>query len=488
MKNLFKKSLLFVSIFLLLGSNAFANTPKYVFMFIGDGLSHTQAQITNYYLDSLKQDTDASLAKKKTLKSQKQLSFMNFDAIGITTTFDSTSFAPDSASTATSLATGMKTHSGTINMNENFTKSYETISEKVKKQLGYKVGIVSSVTLNHATPAAYYAHNMSRNNYYQIALELVNSDFDYFAGGEISKHDNEGKSTSIYEIAKENGYTVVFKDQAKASKISNKDNKVIIIGEDAEGALPYETDRKKNMWALADYVKKGIEVLDNDTGFFMMVESGKIDWAGHQNDAHSVIYDTIAFDNAIKVAFDFYKKHPEDTLIVVTGDHETGGLTIGFAGTQYDTFLYQLKGQKGSYDEFTKIVDAHAEKKSSFETVFSDIRNFFGLSLASDKKVANKRLILNDYELAKIKQAYQYAIQKESIDKSTNLLSYGYYNPLAITVMQILNNKSGVDFTSFAHTGSSVGTYAHGVGSEEFAGFYDNTDIYRGLARLLNVK
>ena len=106
-------------------------------------------------------------------KSKDVLEFLEFPVAGSAQTYDSTSFCPDSASTATSLSTGHKTYSGTINMNENATESYETITEKLYKQLGYKIGIVSSVNLNHATPAAFYCHQESRSNYYDIGLELI---------------------------------------------------------------------------------------------------------------------------------------------------------------------------------------------------------------------------------------------------------------------------------------------------------------------------
>ncbi len=412
------------------------------------------------------------------LHSENRLSYLDFESVGITTTYDSTSFAPDSASTATSIATGYKTHSGTINMDETFTVAYETIAEQLKDE-GYKIGIVSSVTINHATPAAFYAHNASRNNYYDIGLELVESGFDYFAGGEISKHDNSGESESIYTLAEAAGYTVVLKDQDAAESITADDGKVIIIGEDADGALPYEMDRDEDMWALANYVEKGIEVLDNDNGFFMMVESGKIDWACHANDAAASIYDTIAFDNAIQEAYDFYEAHPDETLIIVTGDHETGGMTIGYAGTEYDTFLAQLSGQQGSYDMFESMVEGYVENQTSFDDVMIDVEAFFGLG--------GDGLSLTDYELEKIQAAYNVSVLGETIDENEHNAIYGGYDPLAVTVLHVLNNKSGVDFTSFSHTGVTVGTYAVGVGSERFEGFYDNTAIYDGMAGLMNV-
>ncbi len=459
--------------------------PKYVFMFVGDGLSHVQTQMTNYYLDAINGDAVSPLDKgENILKSEERLSYMGFDAAGITTTYDSTSFTPDSASTASSLSTGKKTHSGVISMDESMTVEYETIAEKVKEQLGYKVGIITSVTLNHATPAAYYAHNASRNNYYEIGLDLVESNFDYFAGGEISKYDNKGTAESVYDIAEKAGYKVVLKNQSEAEKITAKDGKVIIIGEDADGAIPYEVDRKAGMWALSNFVSKGIDVLDNDNGFFMMVEAGKIDWACHANDAKASIYDTIAFDNAIKEAYDFYLQHPDETLIVVTGDHETGGMTIGYAGTSYDTFLAQLEGQKGSYDVFEAKVANYKANQTSFDDVMDDIADFFGIA----KEGVDATLTLTDYEIDKIRTAYNVSVLGQSVDKNKHAELYGGYDPLAVTVLHILNNKSGVDFTSFSHTGVTVGTFAHGVGCEYFNGFYDNTEIFDSLATIMNVK
>lgn len=107
---------------------------------------------------------------------------------------------------------------------------------------------------------------------------------------------------------------------------------------------------------LSDYVKKGIEVLDNDTGFFMMVEGGKIDWACHANDAAATITDTVAMDEAVGKAVDFYNEHPDETLILVTGDHETGGLTIGFAGTDYEYISCKYQYQKISYAKFCSVM------------------------------------------------------------------------------------------------------------------------------------
>ncbi|WP_409966851.1 alkaline phosphatase [Bengtsoniella intestinalis] len=467
--------------------------PKYVFVFIGDGLSHVQTQLTNYYLDAMSQDAVAPLAQddievsadrdlSAILTSTPQLTYMGFESTGITTTYDSTSFCPDSASTASSIATGNKTHSGAISVAEDLVTEYATMAEQMH-DMGMKVGIVSSVTINHATPAAFYAHDWSRDNYYDIGLDLIDSGFEYFAGGAINKPDNSGTATSIYTLAEQAGYTVVNADQAAAEKITAADGKVIITGEDTNGgALPYEFEREEDMWALSDYVSKGIEVLDNDNGFFMMVEAGKIDWACHANDAYSAIGETIAFSNAIDEAVAFYNQHPDETLIIVTGDHETGGMTVGYVSTWYDTFLAQLSSQTGSYDTINATITADIEAGASFETVLADIEAFCGLTTD-----AGEALSLTDYEIAKLQTAYDVQFEGLELDAELSTELYGGYKPVAITVMTLMNNKSGVDFTSTSHTGVTVGTYAQGVGSELFNGFYDNTDIYNNVAQIMGL-
>ena len=138
------------------------------------------------------------------LDGPEYLNFMNFEAAGSAVTYDSNSFCPDSASTATSISTGHKTYSGTINMDETGTTAYETIAEQLKAQKNWEIGIISSVNLNHATPAAFYAHQASRNNYYEIGQELIASDFDYFAGGGLlSPTGKEEDQANLYDLAKE---------------------------------------------------------------------------------------------------------------------------------------------------------------------------------------------------------------------------------------------------------------------------------------------
>ena len=474
-----------------------AVAPKYVFLFIGDGMSYPQIQSTADYLGAL-DDEDYWQAQPSLddnqgaiLDGPSYLNFMNFEAAGSAVTYDSNSFAPDSASTATSIATGYKTYSGSINVDETGTIEYETIAEKLHSQKGYSVGVITSVNLNHATPAAFYAHQASRSSYYEIGLELIDSGFEYFAGGGLlSPTGKEGDQEDLYALAAKAGYTVA-KTHAEAEKVNANTAKTILIDEDLadSDAMAYEIDRTEDMWSLADYVAKGIEVLsDDEDGFFMMCEGGKIDWACHANDAASTIHDTQALADAVQVAIDFAAEHPQETLIVVTGDHETGGLTIGFAGTDYDTYLDLLESQKISFAKYdSDYVAGYKENKTPFEDVLKDVEELFGLKVQGEE---GDKLVLTDYELEQLRAAYEKSVNGTAASQyeQEEYVLYGTYEPLSVTITHIINNKSGVSFTSYSHTGLPVAVLAHGVNAEVFNGYYDNTQVYVKLADMLDVQ
>ena len=477
--------------------NANLKTPKYVFLFIGDGMSYPQIQSTADYLGALN-DEDYFQAQPSLddnqgaiLDGPEYLNFMNFEAAGSAVTYDSNSFAPDSASTATSIATGYKTYSGSINVDETGTVEYETIAEKLHSQKDYSIGVITSVNLNHATPAAFYAHQASRNDYYDIGLELIDSEFEYFAGGGLLSPDGaDGNQENLYDLAEAAGYQVV-NTQADAEALTADDDKVIVIDEHLadSDAMAYEIDRTDDMWSLADYVEKGIEVLSDDRdGFFLMCEGGKIDWACHANDAASTIHDTIALADAVQVAIDFAAEHPSETLILVTGDHETGGLTIGFAGTDYDTYLTLLENQKISFAKYdSDYVADYKANKTSFEEVLADVEELFGLKTEGEE---GDKLVLTEYELEQLRAAYEKSVNGTAASQyeQEEYVLYGTYEPLSVTITHIINNKSGVSFTSYSHTGLPVAVLAHGVNAEVFNGYYDNTEIYDKLADMLDVQ
>jgi alkaline phosphatase len=257
------------------------------------------------------------------------------------------------------------------------------------------------------------------------------------------------------------------------------------------GAMPYAMDMTDKDITLPQFTAKAIEMLDNPKGFFLMVEGGKIDWACHANDAAASIKNTLAFDDAVEEALTFAEKHPKDTLIVVTGDHECGGLTLGFAGTKYEADLSLLKAQKVSFQKFTdEIVKAYKKDKAGSYNI-ADIRPIitenFGLKFEGDTKA--DPMVLEPHQIAQIEDAFRHTLagEKAGSKNPETYVLYGEYDPLSVTLTHILNNKSGLAWTSYKHTGVPVTTSATGVGASLFHGFYDNTDIAKKIMTVMGV-
>ena len=446
-------------------------SPKYVFMFIGDGMSSPQTNAAQVYNGN---NVSGAIELEK-------LTFTQFPVVGLQYTQDSTSFCPDSASTATSLSSGFKTHSGVIGMGVDKVTAGETIAEKVKQQLGWKVGIISSVTLNHATPAAYYAHIASRNDYYEIGEQMAASGFDYFAGGSLLENDGD----ALYEVLEDAGYTVT-SDRDTILSLNADSGKVYAVSPELQddGAMKYALDMDDDDITLAEFVRKGIDVLYNEKGFFLMCEGGKIDWAGHANDAVANISDTIALDEAVEVALEFAFQHPDETLIIVTGDHETGGMTIGYAATGYDTAFDIMKNQKMSFVAFDEYVaNEKAAGTFDFDRLMEMVEDEFGLTApGTDNDMP--ALVMNEYEYARLQKAYE-DDRSGNTDGYEESLLYGGYNPISITLTHIINNKAGI---GYAHTGLPVPVYAFGEGAEVFGGAYDNTEVAKKLFALCDVE
>ncbi|MCF0136818.1 MAG: alkaline phosphatase [Oscillospiraceae bacterium] len=468
-------------------------TPKYVFMFIGDGMGNPQVAATQYYVGS-QENPDAAMP------TPAQLSFTGFESLGMVTTYDASSFCPDSASTATSMASGEKTLSGVINYSVDKTEAFKLITEYAH-EAGMKVGVISSVSLDHATPAAYYSKAESRKLYYEIATQGISGEtLDFLGGGGFLNPDGTetnketGETTTrenLFEMAESNGWTLANTNEAIRALNSNSGRTLAInpVLQDSQ-SMTYEIDRVRmeeegqDVLALADFVDAGIRVLDNDEGFFLMCEGGKVDWSGHANDAATSIYETIGFSNAVQVAIDFANEHPDETLIIVTADHETGGMTIGFATTAYDTHFGYLANQTTSFTDFDAVIAGLRENGAGFEDALAAIRENYGLTTEQDQDMS-----LTEAEVEKLKAAFELSMQGagERVIGENEEYLYGGYEPLSMAVSHIINNKAGLSYTSYAHTGLQIPVYACGVGAENFAGLYDNTGIFTRTMEVLGL-
>ncbi len=442
--------------------------PKYVFMFIGDGMGNPQVAATQYYLGSVA-NPDAEYPVPG------QLSFTQFPYLGMMTTYDASSFCPDSASTATSMASGEKTLSGVINYDVTLTTPFKLITEYAK-EAGKKIGVISSVSVDHATPAAYYAKQPSRNAYYDIALQAVTgTTVDFLGGGGFKKQADE-----LLNKAAELGWKLPATNDEIRS-LTASDGRVLAISPVLQdsSSICYEIDRVRreaegeDILSLAEFVQSGIQVLDNENGFFLMCEGGKVDWSGHANDAATSIHETKALSDAVQVALDFAAAHPDETLIIVTADHETGGMTIGFATTAYDTHFNYLTNQTISFTDFDGVIAALREKSATFAEAMVEVEKYYGLTLTPDQP-----LTLTDADVAALKTAYAMSMGTGAMTDAEAALLYGGYEPFSMAVSHIINNKAGLSYTSYAHTGLQIPVYATGVGAERFSGMYDNTDIF----------
>lgn len=405
-----------------------AATPKNVILFIGDGMSTPQRMT----------------AEEFAIKDGRSKLFINHLPMQATTrTCSASSLVTDSAAAATAIACGTKTYNHAIGVDPDRKKL--TSCAEVAKAKGRKVGIVTTVTINHATPAGFYAHRADRGDGYGIGLDLIASNFDFFAGGGCDRHDDKSHKEykgDIYELAKKSGYTFAKQDR-KAFDAMKPGTKSWYVA--SSGVMPYtiDADDWKDVPTLAELTEKALKMLENPNGFFLMVEAGKIDYAGHANDAAANLREVLALDDAVKVALKYHKKHP-DTLVIVTGDHETGGMTMGIANTGYSFYMDRLASQKRSADALGAYVNS--KKPQSFAEVKDFITENYGLS--------GKEL--------------------ESVERA-------FGGDMVSAVKRAVSAKCGIGWTSNSHTALPVLTTSIGPGSDLFTGFIDNTDISKTI-------
>lgn len=488
---------------------------KYAFFFLGDGMSTSQIQTTEAALaTNYAKSVNLALGPNAgdlnadyLLNPNNRLYMTQLPVSGMQTTYDAFSLNTDSASSGTAFASGIKTLSGVINMDPSKKQSYKSVAELAHDR-GMKVGILTSVSLDHATPASYYAATPSRSYYNNIATQLAQSGYEFFGGGGFvspNKAEATGDtSNDVMALLTLNGYTVLNNRQAITNLNTTPKSKVVAINSwlQDSSAMPYNLDKinydtQKANLSLAEMTGvaianlEGLDKKDGGKGFFIMVEGGKIDWACHANDALSAIADTVDFDNAIAQALEFYNRYPDETLLVVTGDHETGGMSVGHATTGYKAYYDKLFGQKASFQYFTATIwPEHKQKYAqSYDFTKADnfaksqemldlMKNVFGLDYNT----------LNDYQKQKLEDAYDKSMSgKNNNVSAANSFLYGSYEPITVTITHILNEQAGIGWTSYAHTGQPVPVFAIGKESERFAGFYDNTDIAKQLAKALGI-
>jgi alkaline phosphatase len=453
--------------------------PRYVFLFIGDGMGAAQVALAEAWKAS--HDGD-STGFSPTV-------FSRFPVRGEVTTHCAVRRITESAAAATAMAGGSKAGEAVIGLDPHDNAPMRSLAEEAR-DAGVPVGIMTSVSVNHATPAAFYAHVDSRDKYWEIGRQLTTSRMPLFAGGGFQEPVGKpGKNQpDLHDLAKQKGFRIV---QHRDSLASLKTLPAILFSPAPAGgtALPWAMDpADPSQPRLADFVGTGIRLLEGDNGFFLMAEGGKVDWACHANDARAAIGEVWDLDAAVQLALEFGRKHPDETLILVTADHETGGLSLGngLRGYQSDFGLLtrQRLSQERLADSLRVPFEAGLGKLDSarhFATMIAEIGRWTGLG-------QDPRLGLDRDDTLELARAYSLSLPGRRPVAGLDAAYWGRNPPLALAATRILGRKAGVGWTSLAHTALPVPLYAWGVGADRFGGRLDNTDIPARIRSLVGWK
>ncbi|NOR33698.1 MAG: alkaline phosphatase [Bacteroidales bacterium] len=277
--------------------------PSNIIFLIGDGMGLSAVSTGFYYGDQ-------------------PSVFKRFQEIGLQQTSSAIEKVTDSAASGTALATGTKTYNGAIGV-DTAKVSLQNIAELVAS-MGWSTGVVATSTISHATPASFYAHVEQRSMEEEIAVQLLNSEIDFFAGGGRAKFNERADSTDILLLATDLGFTIDTTGLPAPGSL-NGDQKYGFLPQ--AGAMPSMIEGRGDFLPEATLLAIS-HLSQNQEGFFLMVEGSQIDWAGHANDADYLVSEMLDFEKVIAAALDFAEKDG-NTLVVVTADHETGGFTLG---------------------------------------------------------------------------------------------------------------------------------------------------------------
>ena len=442
---------------------------KYVFYFIGDGMGVNQVNAAETYLGALQGRIGIQ-----------PLCFPSFPYSAFVNTQSATNGVTDSAAGGTALACGQKTKNGTLGMLKDLTTSVSSIADWARNS-GAAVGITTSVAIDHATPAAFYAHVKERHEQYTIGKQLVESANDFYAGSDftIPTDPEYPNGPTLYEEANAKGFTISRGYADYQKRAANAKKMILLQSEEASKAdrysIPYALDRKDGDLTLTDITRAGIDFLmkkqGEKNGFFMMIEGGKIDWACHANDL-AFIPELIDMDNAVKVAYDFYKQHPDETLIIVTADHETGGIVLSRG--LYEINLAAVGNQRITIEKLGKELHKMHDVKGD-KLLWDDVKTFLAENFGFWDKIS-----LTDEQTQRLESSFKQIMDGTSKDQRT---LYQNDDELAVTVRSIMSECAQVGWHVTSHSNGYVPCFAIGVGAEQIHGRIDNTEIPKIVAK-----
>lgn len=436
--------------------------PRYIFYFIGDGMGMGPVMTAQAY-------------NREILKNDQPLLMMQFPVVSWCMTYSASHSITDSAAAGTALSTGHKTKNGMLGMDPD-TVSVTSIARQFK-DAGYGVGIVTSVAPDDATPGAFYAHVPYRKMYYDIDIQAARSGYDFLAGaGLLGTVTADGDSTDVLDVMAEQGVQMIYGPD-EITRINS--DKVFLVN--PRGTSPYNIgytiDSIGGVLTLPLIAETCLEHLErvSPDRFFMMVEGGNIDHALHGNDGGAAVKEVLNFDQALKIAYDFYLAHPDETLILVTADHDTGGMVNVHSRTGQHMPLGVFDWQKVSKEEFSNYCKSLLRDRRVYR--WEDMQEYLEQNLGlfthipvSEERLESLKKMFNDtFEM------------RNSADQKT---LYASFNAFAVEVFKLVNDAAGAAFTTVGHSGNPVPVFAVGVGSDEFKGLNNNSDLPAKIRRL----
>ncbi len=474
-----------------------ASSPKSIILFIGDGMGPEAVGLLVYYNRFLEGEAG-------------QLNLERLMAAGNTgycLTYQYGTVVTDSASAATALACGVKTRDGMIGKDHE-GRPVKSILD-VAREKGKSTGLISNTRITHATPAGFYAQVLHRDMEAQIALQLLeggkvdvalSSGAQFFipkgtrveehpalkstpkeAGWGASKREDE---KDLLEEFRKKGYLILADSQALKELKPEGSQK--ILGLFGATAFPLAIDRQpqkvKGIPRLGEMTEKALEVLSkNPEGFFLMVEAGQIDWAAHANDVAGVLHEMLEMEEALGVVLRFAKSDP-GTLVILTADHDTGGLAIAYNSFSPPAPVQLASGEtwKSKYNFNEKAIFERMARQN--KSLFRMVLDSKGDPAALKREVEQNSAFVISEEQAAMVLAKDPSLGYPAPREFTEFYVYGSMNSSAL-LGRILGREVGTAWAVGTHTHTPVMIMAQGPMAEKFRGLLDNTDVAKILAK-----
>lgn len=450
---------------------------RHVFLFVGDGASHAQRRIAGLRAGGTTV-TDGLPAQ----------------GVAIVSAVDSA--LPDNAAAAGAIATGKAVGNGRISMIDDDGADLPLITEIAAKN-GYAVGVLTNGALDGAAVAPFYARAPKKQNYYDIAVQVKGSGFPLFVG-QAFKRPKAFQKEDLDAVLKKGGYKRLTSLGASEKLPSGK-----VVA--APNKIPFALDAKPETANLSAFVAKAIEKFQ-DKDFFIVAVAGKIAEAAEAGDTETMAREIAELDKAVGTAVAFHNAHPTDTLIVVAGTVEAGGLILGAKGAE-NLDLSIFDRQTVSMDAFKSTIGRFRRRRQTgamLEDFMPQIEKATGLRLLSkeqksDLKEAAKngdaeaatalKMNLEAGETARLREAFRYSMTDLTKRPKTDafLDKYGKFEPLTIALARVLAARAGVTFELFGQTAAPMPVSAIGRGSESFAGVYPQTALFAKILRAMGL-